>query len=379
MPFKSVKAKLVISPEVHRKLILISRSRTEAAQKIERAKILLEYESGQSISAIARKLKTNRPKIDRCINKALQIGIEASLVDLAGRGKPRAITPEARAWLLALACQKPTELGYSYELWTTRLLAQHIHQHCMEAGHPSLSQIGRGTISKILSKGQVRPHKVRYYLEKRDPEFDTKMAQVLYVYKEVEVMQSKENKDPSLVAILSYDEKPGIQAIESTSSDLPPVPGKYPTIARDDEYIRHGTLSLMAGIDLLNGHVHALVSERHRSSEFITFLKEVDQYYSDQQKIKIVLDNHSAHISKETQAFLAQRPNRFEFIFTPKHGSWLNLIETFFSKMTRTFLREIRVSGKKELIERITKYIAEVNQQPVIFHWKYGLESIALV
>jgi transposase len=378
MPFVSGKAKLVMSPEVHQKLTLISRSRTEAAQKIERAKILLEYESGQSISAIARNLKTNRPKIERCINKALQLGVEVSLVDLAGRGKPPAITPEARAWLLSLACQKPTELGYSYELWTTRLLAQHVQQHCMEVGHPSLLKIGRGTISKILSKGQVRPHKVRYYLEKRDPEFDTKMAQVLYVYKEVEIMQSKEESDRPLVAILSYDEKPGIQAIENTSPDLPPVPGRYPAIARDHEYVRHGTLSLMAGIDLLNGHVLALVAERHRSYEFIEFLKEVDKYYSDQIKIRIVLDNHSAHISKETQSYLSKKPNRFEFIFTPKHGSWLNLIETFFSKMARTFLREIRVSGKTELVERITKYIAEVNEQPVIFHWKYGLDSITV-
>jgi transposase len=378
MPFVSGKAKLVISPEIHQKLILISRSRTEAAQKIERARILLEYESGQSISAIARKLKTNRPKIERCINKALQLGVEASLVDLAGRGKPPAITPDARAWLISLACQKPIELGFSYELWTTRLLAQYIQQHCMEAGHPSLLKIGRGTISKILSKSQLRPHKVRYYLEKRDPEFDTKMAQVLYVYREVEILQSKTEGNRPLVAILSYDEKPGIQAIENTSPDLPPVPGKYPNIARDHEYERHGTLSLLAGIDLLNGHVHALVTERHRSFEFIEFLQEVDKYYSEQLKIRIVLDNHSAHISKETQSFLAQRPNRFEFIFTPKHGSWLNMIETFFSKMTRTFLREIRVSGKQELTERIKKYIAEVNEQPVIFHWKYGLESITV-
>lgn len=378
MPFVSGKAKLVISPEIHQKLTLISRSRTESAQKIERARILLEYVSGQSISAIARTLKTNRPKIERCINKALQIGVEASLVDLAGRGKPPAITPEARAWLLSLACQKPTELGFSYELWSTRLLAQYVQRHCMEAGHPSLLKVGRGTISKILSKGQVRQHKVRYYLEKRDPEFDTKMAQVLYVYKEVEILQSKTESNRPMVAILSYDEKPGIQAIENTSPDLPPMPGKYSSIARDHEYIRHGTLSLMAGIDLLNGHVHALVAERHRSLEFIEFLKEVDQYYSDQLKIRIVLDNHSAHISKETQSYLAKKPNRFEFIFTPKHGSWLNMIETFFSKMTRTFLREIRVSGKQELTERITKYIAEVNEQPVVFHWKYGLESITL-
>ena len=378
MPFVSEKAQLTMSPETHRALMLISRSRTEPAQRIERARIILNYESGKSISAIARDLKTNRPKIERCINKALQLGIEASLVDLAGRGKPPSIAAEARAWLLSLACQKPKDLGYSYELWTTRLLAQHVQQHCIEAGHPSLLKIGRGTISKILTKGQVRPHKVRYYVERRDPEFDAKMAQVLYVYKEVEIIQSTEEKDRPLITVLSYDEKPGIQAIENTSPDLPPVPGSQPNISREHEYIRHGTLSFMAGIDLLNGHIHALVADRHRSREFVEFLEKVDGFYSDQMKIRIVLDNHSAHISKETKSYLAKKPNRFEFIFTPKHGSWLNLIETFFSKMTRTLLREIRVSNKKELIERIEKYITEVNEQPVIFRWHYGLDSITL-
>ena len=108
------------------------------------------------------------------------------------------------------------------------------------------------------------------------------------------------------------------------------------------------------------------------------FLKKVDESYSPQTKIRMVLDNHSAHISKETQSYLATKPNRFEFIFTPKHGSWLNLIESFFSKMTRTMLRGIRVSSRKEMMERIMKYITEVNEQPVIFRWRYGLESIVL-
>jgi transposase len=107
-------------------------------------------------------------------------------------------------------------------------------------------------------------------------------------------------------------------------------------------------------------------------------LRKVDQAYPPQSRIRIVLDNHSAHISKETKSYLATKPNRFEFIFTPTHGSWLNLIESFFSKMARTLLRGIRVSSKKELTERIYKYMEEINEQPVIFRWRYGLESISL-
>ena len=129
------------------------------------------------------------------------------------------------------------------------------------------------------------------------------------------------------MAIVSYDEKPGIQAIATTAPDRPPAPGRHATFARDHEYKRHGTVSLLAGIDLLTGQVHALVKDRHRSHEFIEFLKLLDAAYPTHTAIKLILDNHSAHISKETKAWLADRPaGRFEFIFTPKHGSWLNLV-----------------------------------------------------
>jgi len=143
--------------------------------------------------------------------------------------------------------------------------------------------------------------------------------------------------------------------------------------------VRHGTVSLLAGIDLLNGHVHGLVAERHRSREFIQFLRKVDAHYPAGVKIRLVLDNHSAHISKETRGYLASVPNRFEFIFTPKHGSWLNLVESFFAKVTKTLLRGIVVASKAELKQRIEKYLEEVNEAPVIFRWKYGLETISVV
>ena len=205
------------------------------------------------------------------------------------------------------------------------------------------------------SQHEVKPHKLRYYLERRDPEFEAKMAQVLCVYREVEILKqaaaASGSEQPSeAVAIVSYDEKPGVQAIATTAPDLPPEPGVYASFARDHEYKRHGTLSLLAGIDLLTGKVHALVKDRHRSREVIEFLKLLDAAYPTHTAIRLILDNHSAHISKETKAWLATRPpGRFEFTFTPKHGSWLNLIEGFFSKLARSVLRHIRVASKQEL------------------------------
>ncbi len=207
------------------------------------------------------------------------------------------------------------------------------------------------------------------------------MAQVLCVYREVEVLKkaaAASGKQSKAVAIVSYDEKPGMQAIATTAPDLPPEPGAHATFARDYEYKRHGTLSLLAGIDLLTGKVHALVKDRHRSREFIEFLKLLDAAYPAHTAIKLILDNHSAHISKETKAWLATQPeDRFEFTFTPKHGSWLNLVEGFFSKLARSVLRHIRVASKQELKERIMAAIDDFNQHPVVHTWSYKLDKAA--
>src|SRR6516164_9178401 len=148
--------------------------------------------------------------------------------------------------------------------------------------------------------------------------------------------------------------------------------------ARDHEYKRHGTVSLLAGIDLLTGKVHALVKDRHRSREFIEFLKLVDTAYPADTAIHLILDNHSAHISRETRAWLAEQPaGRFEFTFTPKHGSWLNLVEGFFSKLARSVLRHIRVSSKQELKQRLMAAVDYFNRDPVVHTWTYKLDKAA--
>jgi transposase len=280
-----------------------------------------------------------------------------------------------------LACGKAKEHGYPHELWTTRLLARHAREHGPAAGHDCLAHLVQGTVCKLLGQEDIKPHKVRYYLERRDAAFEQKMAEVLCVYREVQVLKkaaAKSKKSQKPVAVVSYDEKPGIQAIATTAPDLPPVPGVHATLARDHEYERHGTLSLLAGIDLLTGKVHALVRDRHRSREFIEFLKLLDAAYPAGTAIKLILDNHSAHISRETRAWLATRPaGRFDLTFTPKHGSWLNLIEGFFSKFARSVLRHIRVASKYELKERIMAGIADVNRHPVVHTWSYKLAEAA--
>jgi len=269
MPFVSSRAKLFLTDDEVEHLARISNSRSESAGRVLRSNILLQYNRGQTVSAISRDLEIDRPRVQLTVEKALDLGALPALNDLPGRGRHSVITDEAKTWLVSLACQKPIDLGYSYELWTTDLLARHVRSTCQAAGHPSLSRLARGTVSKILSS--------------------------------------------------------------------------------------------------------------HRSAEFVEFLDLVDNKYPADAKIRIILDNHSAHISRETRRYLATKPNRFEFIFTPKHGSWLNIIESFFAKMAKTMLRGMRAGSKDEIIRRIELYLEEVNQMPVVFKWKYKLDEIQVV
>ena len=343
-------------------------SRTAPQREAQRARILLSYHAGETVARIARDLQLTRKSVGKWISKALAVGAEAALKDAYHRPKAPAITEAAAAWVVHLACSKPKELGYAAELWTRSALARHVREHAVGAGYPELARAAKATVHRILAKQPLHPEKVQYYLQRRDPEFEAKMREVLLVYQEVALQNQSSAISPLLVTV-SVDEKPGLQAIANTAPDLPPVPGKHPTIGRDHEYKRLGTCSILAALDLRNGHVTARVERRHRSREFVALLKDLDAYYPVECTIRIVLDNHSAHLSKETQAFLATRPNRFKYVLTPKHGSWLNIVETLFGKMTRTFLRHIRVASWEELRERILTGVGEINAAPVVHRW----------
>jgi hypothetical protein len=198
----------------------------------------------------------------RCVGKCLRFGLEAALGELPRSGQPRRVSEEALVWVRDLACQKPQGLGYAQALWTYRLLGEHIRRHGTAAGHKELARLSRSKLHRILTQGELQPHQVRYYVERRDPEFEPKMT--------------------------------------------------------------------------------------------------------------------SAPTSKQTQRYLAEKPQRFQFVFVPKHGSWLNLVENRFSKMARSMLREIRVATKQELIDRIHLYCQEVNAAPVVFRWKYKMDEIVI-
>lgn len=358
-----------------------TRARTIQAQTVNRARILLLKADGCSIDDIADKVGINRKSVMLCLKKYEDGGVENALFDAPGRGRNAEITDEEKAWIINIACQKPKDLGYSAETWTYARLTSHINKSAEAAGFIRLSTIHKSTVHKILDDAEIKPFRIRYYCEKRDPDFDSKMHNVLLVYKQLS-FQFDENgqllpwkEDEEIVHVLSFDEKPGIQAIATTSEDLLPDEN-HSAISRDYEYKRLGTLSLLAGIDLQTGEAIPLVTETHNSKDYIKFLKLLDDKYPKGDKIRMVLDNLRVHTSEETKQYLATVPGRFEFVFTPKHGSWLNMVEGFFSKMTRQMLRGIRVKSKAELADRIYRYFEEVNAEPVVFHWKYNLDDI---
>lgn len=368
-----------LSNEEREYLELQTRARTIQAQTVARARILLLRADGVSIDAIADKVDLNRCSVMLCLKKFKEGGIENALFDAPGRGRNAEITDEEKAWIINIACQKPIDFGYAAETWTYAKLTSHINKTAEAAGYTRLSTIHKSTVNTILDEADIKPHKITYYCENRDPDFDSKMHNVLLVYKQLEMQFDESGKvivsDDTPVHVLSYDEKPGIQAIATISDDL--MPGeKHPTISRDYEYKRLGTLSLLAAIDLQTGEAIPLVRDKHSSKEYIEFLKLLDDKYPKGDKVRIVLDNLKVHTSEATRKYLATVPRRFEFVFTPKHGSWLNMVEGFFSKMTRQMLRGIRVKSKEELTNRIYKYFAEINEEPLVFHWKYNLDDI---
>lgn len=358
-----------------------TRTRTIQAQTVNRSRILLLKADGCSIDDIADKVGINRKSVMLCLNKYAEGGVENALFDAPGRGRNAEITDDEKAWIINIACQKPKDFGYSAETWTYARLTSHINKNAETAGFTRLSTIHKSTVYTILEEAEIKPFRIKYYCENRDPDFDSKMHNVLLVYKQLSMQFDEDGHfiplgdDDEIVHVLSYDEKPGIQAIATTSDDLLPDEN-HSSISRDYEYRRLGTLSLLAGIDLQTGEAIPLVSETHNSKDYIEFLKILDSKYPKGDKIRLVLDNLKVHTSEDTKQYLASVPGRFEFVFTPKHGSWLNMIEGFFSKMTRQMLRGIRVKSKEELTKRIYLYFEEVNAEPVIFHWKYNLDDI---
>lgn len=366
--------KIHLSEEERDELTRVANSRMSPAAHVKRAKALLEYDLDSKTNAqIADECGLSTVALSNLVDKCIAFGPIIALNDLPRSGRSAVISDDDKAYIKHIACYKPKDYGYPEELWSQEKLAKHIREHCVEDGYPTLSNVNKSTVWKILDADGMKPFRIRYYLERRDPDFHEKMKEVLMVYKETQI--AIETETDSGVITISYDEKPSIQALGCTADDEP-MTSEHGFIARDSDYIRYGTVTLLAGMNLVTGEVIPLVRETHKSADFIEFLKIVDERYKDAKSIRMVLDNLGTHTSKEVKTYLSEHPGRFSFIFTPKHGSWLNIIESFFGKLSRSMLRGIRVESKEELVNRIYAYIDEINKEPVVYRWTYKMDEI---
>ena len=375
------KTTVALGAKDRERLERLARMRTAQAQTVTRARILLLRDSGETLVSIAEKVGLAVNSVRLCVTKYLEGGVEHALSDGARSGRPREIDDADRAFVVDLACQRPADLGYAAELWTNDLLWAHVRKVAEAAGHPRLATVATGTVHNILANAQLKLHKMTYYCERRDPNLEAKTRDVLLLHEQLSFRFDEDGhpvpwEKGQEARVLSHDEKPDTRDAREHCPDLRPVTGGRGTVRRDYEHGRLGTLSLLASIDLLTGEATPLVSETHKSSDYVEFLRILDGKYPKGDLIRIVLDNVSVHTSAETRRYLATVPGRFEFVFTPRHGSWLNLVEGLFSRMTRQMLRGIRVSSKDELKERILRYLEEVSAEPVVYRWRWDLSDI---
>ena len=367
MPVTRKREAIVLSEEQVQRLQRVLSSRNGSRSAMVRARVLLRYTRGEAIKAIARKEGVSRPTVQLCIDKALSGGIETAIQDLSRPGRPRLVTTEGRAWVMQLACSKPTDHGYHAEIWTLSLLTTHVKKHALQAGHASLQRASKYIIRRIIKESPHSPHNVAYYFDKESLEASEGVVSVLLVSKEIELFQ---DHGPLLSTGQAQGEDhngtgKAAQCLEITA-DLMPEPHSHPLWFRNHEWKRIGVVSLVAGIDLLDGRVIALVQNKSRGNRVGDFLKIVDGCYPSNWRIRIVPCGGSTTASRDSMKALKNYPNRFELDELRSEGLWLNLLEVFFTRMVSSFLHSIRFPSRREFIDRVNQYLDEINLFTVV-------------
>lgn len=343
----------------------ILKGRAQSHTSFRNATILKLAHEGKTPSEIASEVKLSRQSIHKVINKYLQHGIASCWADLERSGRPITISDDAKGYVIELACTNPKDLGYKHELWSINLLREYIKNHCSDKGFTELSNVSKSTVWKILNKS--KPQNIKYYLERTDDSSTDNVNNVLVLYKAINLAIEHNLKDAYYR--VSYDDESLVKRrLSSHAGSL--ANAQNLTTSRDSEIKRHGSLYLLAAINLISGKVTAVVREHHRSYEFVDFLKLLDKTYAKEKLIKVALDSHRLTCSKETQAFIQSTNSRFEFVMNPKHGAWLNMIEAWFAKVIRILLQSIKVANEKELEYRITECIDLINDCQEAPRWK---------
>jgi transposase/transposase-like protein len=337
----------LVAAEDRVRLEAIIADRNRSQKHVIRARIVLHSAERLSVAEVARRVGCGRPAVWRWQRRFAEAGVDGLLRDASRKpGKPPVPAAVVQR-LIALTCAEPP--GEATH-WTGRAMAKAMG-------------VSLRTVQRIWQTHRLQPHRIRTFKRSTDPDFAAKLEDVVGLYV----------APPKHALVLSIDEKSQIQALDRTQPGLPLKPGKAGTITHD--YVRNGTTTLFAALNVLEGTVIGRCMQRHRHQEFLRFLNAVEGAVPAGKVIHAILDNYGSHKHPKVKAWLARHP-RWTFHFTPKSGSWLNAVETFFSALTRRRIRRGSFHSIVDLQAAINRYIAEHNADPKPFTWTKPADQI---
>lgn len=342
---KSRPGEVILSEAEREVLVGITRKGKAEQREVWRARIVLLAAAGQSDLEVAAQLQVNRHTVRLWRRRFAAQGL-AGLQDAQGRGRKPVLDSKVKAAILTGAVQPPRHRTR----WSCRSMAQ-------------AQKVSPSTVQRLWASNDIKPHLTRTFKISKDPRFEEKFWDVIGLYL----------NPPDKALVLCCDEKCQCQALERTQPGLPLGIGHIKTATHD--YVRHGTVTLFAALNYLEGKIVSLLAEQHRHQEWLKFLKRIDRETPPELDLHLIVDNYSTHKHAEVKKWLAKHP-RFHMHFTPTSASWMNLVERFFRDLTVDVVREGSFKHVKELCDQILGYLAERNLNPVRYTWNAKGEDI---
>lgn len=318
---------------------------TAEQQEVLRARIVLLAGAGQSDLEVAAQLRVNRHTVRLWRRRFAAQGL-AGLQDAPGRGRKPVLQSRVREAILAGSVQPPAHRSR----WSCRSMAK-------------AQKVSPSTVQRLWASNDIKPHLTRTFKISHDAQFEEKFWDVIGLYL----------NPPDKALVLCCDEKSQCQALERTQPGLPLGVGHVKTATHD--YVRHGTVTLFAALNYLEGKIVSLLARQHRHQEWLKFLKRIDQETPAELELHLIVDNYATHKHPEVKKWLAKHP-RFHLHFTPTSASWMNLVERFFRDLTVDVVRQGSFSHVRELCAEIVGYLAERNLNPIRYTWNAKGEDI---
>jgi putative transposase len=346
MAARNVARAVALSDEQQKQLESFAASRSLPHVQVERAKIILKASSGMQNIQIAEELSTSRETVGKWRKRFVDRGIEG-LYDEFRPGRPRSIEDERLAELIRKTLETTPE-GSTH--WSCRTMAEAIG-------------VSKSTVQRIWNSFGLQPHRQRHFKLSNDPFFVEKVRDIVGLYL----------NPPENAMVLCVDEKSQCQALERTQPMLPIGLGYVEGVTHD--YVRHGTTTLFAALDIANGTVITQSKPRHRHQEFLIFLRHIDKNVPEELELHLVLDNYSSHKHPKVKTWLLNHP-RYHLHFTPTYSSWLNQVERWFGLITQRAIRRGSFGSVKELVQKIEQFVQAYNENCKPFMWQATAESI---